>query len=211
MIPQGALSPFHQQRWIEAYNGGSSTIPAYGICQITASTRPDTSSVETPSGGRTVLTVQVPDSSTYLLTFAVNGPLPIAAGKYGAVTMNYPAYVAYDTTNTPAAVGEEWGPQASSSLARKNHPGLVILGDVGNGIVRVDRSNSLELIVKADSGISKGSSGTCSVWLRNSSNTWADYTSYNITATALGAAITASKYASAGYRSGVWLVSCWET
>lgn len=210
MIPQGPHSPFHQQRWIEAYNGGSSTIPAHGIVQITASTRPDSSSVETPSGGRTVLTVQVPDSNTYLLDFAINGHEPIAAGKYGKVTMHYPCYVAYDTTNTPA-YGEEWGAQASSSLVRKNHPGLIVLGDVGSGLARVDRSNSLELIGKPDGAISKGSSGTVSVWFRNTSDTWADYTSYNLTCTALGAALTASKYVSMGYRSGVWLAACWET
>lgn len=210
MIDQGPFSPFHQQRWIEAKNNGSTTIPAFGICQILDSTRPDSSSAETPSGGRTVLSVQVPDSSTYLLTFAVNGAKPIAAGKTGEVTMHFPCYVAYDTANTPA-YGEEWGPQASSSLALKNHPGLIILGDQNGTTVRVDRSNSLELIGKPDGAITKGSTGTVSVWFRNTSGTWADYTAYNLTCNALGAALTANKYVSMGYRSGQWLAACWES
>lgn len=63
------------------------------------------------------------------------------------------------------------------------------------------------VIVKADGGISKGSSGTCSIY-----NNETD-TGDNITAKALGAAITASKWATAWQeeKSGNWYVGCWES
>lgn len=205
MIPQGPFSQFHQQRWIEAKNDGSTTIPAFGICQITGSARPDTSSTETPDGGRTSLTVQVPDSSTYLLDFAINGHVPIAAGKYGYVTQQYPCYVAYNTAQTPA-YGDEWGVAASSSLVVKNRPGLLILGDTNGTIVRVDKTSLTKLVGKPDSDISKGSSGTVSAWMRNASTgTWEDST-YNVTATALFADVVSGLYTSLFWNCGVWIV-----
>lgn len=163
-IPQGPFSPYHQQRWIEAINVGSSTIPAYGICQITESTRPESSSAFTPSGGRTALSVQVPDSSTYLLTFAVNGPKPIAAGKPGEVTMHFPCYVAYNTANGTPAYGEGWGFSQSTSLATKNRHGLVIVGDPDGTIVRVDRVSHLKVHGKLDGTLNESSTATFSIY-----------------------------------------------
>lgn len=61
-------------------------------------------------------------------------------------------------------------------------------------------------IVKSDSGHSKGGSGTCSIYVNGSD------TGVNITATALGAAVTAGKWATAWQEvnSGDWYVAPWE-
>lgn len=215
MIPQGAFSPFHQQRWVEAYNDGAATIPSRGICEITDSYRPDSASAETPNGGRTVLKVRQPTTS-YVLKFAINGPLAIAAGKTGFVTTHYPAWVAYNAAYTPAT-DEEWGITSGSCLVTRYRSGLIILGDAiasgASGFVRVDKTQTTELIGKGPAGgIAKGSSGTCAVWMRNvATGDWED-SGYTLSAKALGAAIpSGTKYVSMGYRCGQWLVSCWES
>jgi len=211
MIGIDGLAPWDKQRPLELNNVGSADIPRFGIAEITNSTRPDSGDALVSGGGRTVLSVQRPGAN-YVLDFAINGPIacpPSTPGIFG--TQHFPCFVAYNPAQTPA-FGEEWGITANSSLIVKNRPGLLILGDPNGEIVRVSRTLTTELIVKGPSGgIGKGSSGVCAVWMRSAATGAWEPSEYTLTCTALGAAIpSGTKYGSAAYRCGQWVVAPWE-
>jgi len=189
---------------IRVHNDAGATIPAWGVMRITG--------VTTVNDAWRV-TVAKPNT-TLQRVYLVNGPTDIATSADGWGTyLTHAAHVLYDDSETPA-IGEEWGPQDAAWTLRKNHWGFVIVGgNTGSSPVKRTVATQYvvnELIGKADGAITKGSSGTVSVWRRNeTTDAWEDST-MNVTATALGAAMTASKYASIGCRNGEWLVAPWE-
>nr|MCU0872014.1 hypothetical protein [Pirellulaceae bacterium] len=126
MIPQYDAAAYRQQRWIELENVCSDEIPAYGVCEVTGSYRPETASDQTPGGGRTVLKVQKPTRDNPC-AYVLNGPCPIAPGYTGKVgTADYPAYALVESA--PNA-GEQWGVKAGSFALVKGYCGYVIWGD----------------------------------------------------------------------------------
>lgn len=190
---------------VRFHNDSGEEIPAWGVMRITGiQSGNDAWRLKVGKPNTTI-------SSFYLVNSAT--ACPASTDGWGTYLWNS-GHVLYDTSVTPA-IGEEWGPQDGTWTIRKNHWGFRIIGGTtGSGAVsRVVAAQYMvhELIGKADSSIAKASSGTVSVWRRNeTTDAWEDST-MNITATALGAAITASKYASMGWRNGLWLIACWET
>ena len=93
--------PLLNQRWFECRNTESNAIPAHGVVEITGS--------ENPSAGRLVYTVRRPIGDWTKPT-AVVGHHGLASGsdKYGMLTFDFPALVAYDTAKGTPALGETW-------------------------------------------------------------------------------------------------------
>jgi hypothetical protein len=205
--PQGNSGPPPDR--IKFRNGSGETIPGYACMTVT--------SAEYHNGELIYVTGK--PSTTIQRVYLVNrkNEVPASgAGSYGYGRWLFESTgpVLYDDTVTPA-YGEEWGPQDGTWTIRKGHWGFVILGgNTGTGANKRTAAHQYvnnELIGKPDGAISKGSSGTISAWRRNeSTNAWED-SFLNFTGTALGAALTASKYISAGWRNGEWLAACWET
>lgn len=137
-IPQDSRSPFRQQRWVEALNNTQSDLDSFSLVAITDATRDLTT-------GQTVLTVDLPSTTTHVALLCCTGPQSIKAGKKGMVTLDFPCYVQYDTANTPAN-GEQWGHTNASVKIAKNHQGFRICGDPDGNIVRVERDTDASLI-----------------------------------------------------------------
>ena len=151
-LPQDDRSPHAQQRWIELYNGGSTPVPPFGVCEIFSpgSQRPEQGGY-TPNDGRTVLWVRRPTTNSPCLT-VVNGPCEILVGRSGRIgTMDSPmlALVADLTYETETDVGVH----ADSFLLWDDGCGYRIIGDpdATTGTMRVVKIDNCSdsLMVKA--------------------------------------------------------------
>lgn len=137
-IPQDHRSPHDQQRWIELYNAGDDTIPAFGVCEVIESSRPEAASDMTPDGGRTMLHVVVPTTDNPCNT-VVNGPCDIPPGKSGKIGTKDSPMLALVASAYPSQtiVGVEEG----SCVLKSDLCGYIIDGDYDatTGTQRVTR------------------------------------------------------------------------
>lgn len=191
--------PVKQIRWIEFRNASGQAIPSFGVLQITGS--------EVAGVGRKVLTVTRPDG-TAGASYAINGPMPVAAGStnYGVCTLDWPAVAAYDTGDGTPAINEIWGAKSGQFLLAKGNPGFSIAGTPENGRVLITKSSASGMILgKTDSAITKGSSGTISIYSDESTDT-----GENLTATNLFANLDSGKWVIAVEIGGTWYLVAGE-
>lgn len=161
MLAHSHNFPHLRQRFIELYNAGDVEIPAYAVCEIVGSVRPDTGGSWTPSGGRTVLQVrrtQVDEPCGSV----VNGPCAIPVGEYGRPgTRDDPmlALVASDYDS-----GTVVGVPAGSFTLEEGYCGYLIVGDYdgSTGTQRVIIYDNCEqsMMVRATECIKPGEGGT---------------------------------------------------
>lgn len=110
--------PSSERRWQLVKNTDSETIPAFGLVKVTGADELH----DAP-----VLKIARPGAATDAMTTMIGVTYaPISAGKYGWVTFQWPAYVRYDTTNSPKN-GELWGPQANSVNITKGENGFLVI------------------------------------------------------------------------------------
>lgn len=123
------------QRWLPCKNVGSYDIPPHGVVEITGSTNPET--------GAVLHSVTRPTAANLSpVLVAVNGPTTIPAGKYGAVTQDWPVFALYNTANSPV-VGDTWGSAANAFTLSKGNSGFVVVGQsLGAGNTSRVRVNS---------------------------------------------------------------------
>lgn len=133
-IPQDSRSPFQQLRLIEFVNVGASEIPAFGAVEITGVSVPESGSDFTPGGGRVVMQVRRPtcDSSPRIMFNLAN---PVAVGKYGIGTNEFPCWALADTT----ANGDRVGSAEDSYVLEKGKSGFVVAGGSYGGATRIVR------------------------------------------------------------------------
>lgn len=112
-------------RWIAVRNDSGETAPAFAVLRITGS-----AVVE----GRTVITVGKPDD-TSTAVLLLNGPVDVAAGKYGQATPG-PSFALYDDAETPA-FSERWGTADGSWELEQDAPGAIVMGPPTLGRVLV--------------------------------------------------------------------------
>jgi hypothetical protein len=128
-----------RQRWVELENVGSVEIPAFGVCEITGSYRPDTGGLVTPGGGRTVMRVRRPETDDPCAVI-VNGPCPIPVGENGRPgTKDDPLLALVDSNyDAGTALGVE---KESFVLTERTCARYVVDGDydAGTSTQRVDR------------------------------------------------------------------------
>lgn len=172
-------------------NKDSVTIPPNGII-IGDAFRMDFPEV---GGGRDIVEVKRP-STTFPEFWFLNDRAEIEYDGFGtsqkAIKGTY--RVAYDPADGTPAFGESWGWKPGTYLAKKNGLGLKALGvasreDSTNHILLATREEPPFYLCKADSSISKGSTGTVSIYTMSEVDT-----TINVTAKALVAAITGSKF-----------------
>lgn len=119
--------PTPDQRWHRCRNIDTAELEAYGLVKMRG-----TNVVRS----RIVLDVQRPHQNDgYNQLLAAIGPTSIGVGKYGWCTADWPAWVRYDTADTPQA-GQIWGPITSSTRIGKGHVGFQTLG---GGVASPDR------------------------------------------------------------------------
>jgi hypothetical protein len=111
--------PTPDQRWHRCKNVDSVALDGHGLAKIT--------SMNTVRS-RSVLNVRRPvKADGFANTLAALGPTRIAPGGFGWCTLDWPAWVLYDTDTSPAA-GQIWGPQDNSVLIKKGHTGFMTMG-----------------------------------------------------------------------------------
>lgn len=160
------------------------TIPAYGVFVG--------DSLDVSGTRRTVKAKRPSTSNLYNgKRIYVNGPRAREHEKKGQTQQDRAGnvLVAYDT-GTPAA-GETWGPKPGQWTLSKGYPGFRCVGvvDASNKIMLAVREEPDWYLCKSDSSISKGSTGTVSIYTLSEADT-----TVNVTAKALGAAITSGKW-----------------
>lgn len=94
-------------------NAHDTTVPAFGILQITGRVLAD---------GVEFLTCTRPTTSL-ATEYAVNGPVPVAPGSKGVCHRTGDVRVAY--TGAAPNVGEGWGPRAGEWTAALGHPAII--------------------------------------------------------------------------------------
>lgn len=185
------------QFWRPGYNSSGSTIPAYSVVLIGSSSA--INGVEHSN-----LTQQ---STTFSRNLGITVGLDIAASSQCGYVVEA-GFVKYgDSSVSP---GDVIGPKPSSWVGWKNYPGFRVVQviDSTNKIALVEPEPILTLHGKADSAISKGSSGTVSIWV-GAGGSEMDST-INVTAYARGAAISSGKIVGVHFINGVAYVFPWE-
>lgn len=179
--------PFH--------NNSGELVPAYAVMRV-------------ESIANEIHEIAKPNT-TFKCRYLVNGPDAVAIDGYGVGTwLENSDKVLYDT-GTPA-IDEEWGAKSGQWSLAENRPGFLITGDADTTAMTVRAKQHLvtNLKGKPDSNISKGSTGTVSIWM--GAQGAEAVTEYDITCSALYAAVTASKGVVVWFESGVWYVGPWE-
>lgn len=158
---------------LEYRNDSGETIPAYGIVRITG--------IIIPEPGRVLLTVAKPNVYGCQYQCAINGPVPIGAGKFGNCSRETFAAALYDTADGPPGIGERWGPRDGTWKLRRNTGGFAVVGTTkaATGLVLVQPAPMLSFVGKTDIAHAKGVTGTVSIHagtLGSETDTTADMT-----------------------------------
>ncbi len=96
-----------------------------------------------------------------------NGPTPIPIGKTGVAVSGEMVAGLYDTSDGLVMPLESLGPRPGSWKLRRNTGGFASGSGSVTEVVRVISQPLLSIIAKADSTISKGATGTVSIYWRN--------------------------------------------
>lgn len=185
-------APFDDLR---IYNGTNDEMPQYGVGKVTA--------IATINGEK-VVQVEKPDT-TFSRLYLVNSGDDLAYQRVGT-SKNRP--VVKLLCDAVPAVGDVFGAKSGQWTASKGYPGYTILGHLGDNIAIARQESIDHLIGKPGSTVTKGSSGSFTIWLYIS-GAWSA-SSLSITATALGAECASAKYAKLEWISGQWLAGPME-
>lgn len=180
--------------WLPFENNTGSTVPGNSLLRVTGLTL---------SEGVPILAI-AKASTTFGREWAVTANRDVPSGEFGVATLaNLPVRLAYDSTQSPAA-GETYGPKPDSFVSWENYPGFICLGivDSTNHIMLATREEPPFYLCKADSSISKGSTGTASLYV-GASGSETDSTVNITSCRALWGAIATSKWCGVSFVNGV--------
>lgn len=202
-LPDFDESPYFNNPWKIFRNNSGETIPPFSVMRITGA--------ENFNGA--IRFIVAKPNTDFQNDYLINGPEAIRSTKDGrGTTLAQAHYVAYRSGSGTPAYGEEWGAKTAQWTLEKNRPGFKIEGGIKNtaGVDAVVARQHLvtDLIGKPDSTISKGATGTVSVWMGASGAE--AVVEYDITGSAKGAEVTGSKWCVLFWRNGVWYVGPWE-
>lgn len=146
MLPASHEAPHLRQRWVELYNVGSVEIPAFGVCEVVDSSRPDSGGSVTPAGGRTVLHVRRSQSRRARIT-VVNGPCAIPVSGYGRPgTMDSPMLALVGSGSYANSL--DVGVASGSFTLDSGLYGYRIIGDYDatSGTMRVAKTDDMAMV-----------------------------------------------------------------
>ena len=158
---------------------GETLIPAYGVCLTKTGSDLTTGRVS----------VKRPDTYGSQNNALINGPTAVAVSGNGfAQGGNGPFIAAYDSSDGSPGHGEAWGPRSGTYLLKKNTGGFRVIAvlDATNALALVQRDPMLTFRGKTDASLSKGASGTISIYagtLGSETDTTINMTAYNRFAT----------------------------
>jgi hypothetical protein len=142
---------------VPVYNASGETVPSGGLMAISGTTM---------IGGVTFMSITKP-TSTFERLVLISGAGTIAVADTGVGYMaDLPFPAMYDSTDGTPAQGQCWGPYPSSWKMRRHMYGMYIWGEVDQDAKKalVTQVMVPNVIGKTDAAITKGSTGTVSVW-----------------------------------------------
>lgn len=186
---------------IKVHNNSGELIPAYAVMRV--------ESVSETTDVHEVVKPNTTFKSRYLVNLETAIPID---GTGHATWLDRSANVLYNSSSGSPAIDEEWGVKSGQWTLEKNRPGFLITGgNDTNGTdywTRAKQHLVTMLKGKPDADIAKGATGTVSIYM--GAQGVEAVTEYDITGSALGAAVTADKWVVVWFESGVWYVSPWE-
>lgn len=190
-------------KWVAFRNTSGEEIPAYGVMRVTGAEL---------KAGLPLITVAKP-STAFQRLYLVNGPTRVgseaqARGVGTWLTDDLGGYVLYES-GTPA-YGESWGPKAGQWSLAKWRYGFTIVGGLagtGAGIRVVAKQEPVNAFIGVtDSSVSKGSTGTISIYDGNDADT-----SDNMASVANRYAdVGSGKKVDVSWRGGKWYMTAAE-
>jgi hypothetical protein len=145
-------------RWFEFRNDSAEQIPAFGVVRLTG--------VVVLEPGRVALTADQPDTFGCQHRCAINGPVPVNAGKLGTLTREPLVPALFDSSDGTPSAGESWGPRAGTWMLKKNTGGFTVVGvtNAAAGLVLVEPAPMLAFLGKTDAALAKGATGSISIF-----------------------------------------------
>lgn len=185
-------------------NDSAETAPAYGVMRV--------ADYDDAAGLVSILKPSV--SVEFQRFYLVNLGSDVAAGAIGTGTwLEESDYVLVDSS---AGKGERWGADGDSWSLVKNNYGFEMIGDsttetINEGeegeytatICRA-RQSLVSHVVGKCSSITKGSTGTVTVWRRDSAGDY-EASTFVVTARALGQDCASGKYLAVSWEAGEWV------
>lgn len=163
-----ASGPLGDLHWREFRNDSGEEIPAFACLRITSS--------EVIEAGRVVLTAAKPNTYGAQYDHCFNGPLKVAAGKYGLCTRSDGAVALYDSGDGSPGWGESWGPRSGTWKLKKNTGGFRIEGisSTSKTLAIVRPFPMLRVHGQTDAAHAKDATGVVSIFYRSASGTYTD-------------------------------------
>ncbi len=179
------------EKWIGCKNNAAETIPAWSCAAIGTGSTID--GVYHPHASK--------PSTTFTRSYALTGGRD--ATTVDKVGVTFEAGLCKYDTGTPA-VGETWGPKPGQWTLSRYYSGFRCVGilDSTNKIALWEREEPPFYLCKADSSISKGSTGTASLYVGDSGSE-TDSTVNITSCKALWGAIATSKWCGVSFVNGV--------
>lgn len=145
-------------QFMEWKNDAESDCPAYGCFRLV--------SLEQLAPDRTILHGDRPNTYGAQYDHFINGPVTVKAGTMGACFRTGQVPAAFDATDGSPATGDLWGPRSGTWLLKKNTGGFRIRGitNTTNSFALVEAAPMLSFVGKTDAAISKGATGTVSIY-----------------------------------------------
>lgn len=162
------------QRWLSFRNDAEEAAPPFCLLRQTGYAK---------ISGRAVMKCNKPNT-TFETWYYVNGPREVAPGKFGSCASLFPTFAGFDDGFSPTH-GQCLGAKPNEWLLFNNQVGFIVesitsdLPDV-DGRVVVSQYRLNKVRGKADSAITKGNTGTVSIW----AGVWGSEadTGFNVTA-----------------------------
>lgn len=147
--------------WFVFRNDAGELVPAFGVVRLTG--------VVVLEQARVVLTGAKPNAFGCQYQCAINGPTPVAAGKFGVCTQQGAVPALFEVSDGTPAAGERWGPRDAGWKLRKNTGGFAVVGVTNSGasgpaLVLVQPAPMLAFVGKTDASHAKSSTGTISIY-----------------------------------------------
>lgn len=189
------VGQFFEGGWEAFLNDSGEEIPAHAVMRINGI------SVQR---NRACYAMRQPNSFGSIWGHRINGPTPVADGAFGVCTLTGVIAGLYDTADGTPAHGEYWGPRNGSWKLRKNTSGWRVLADGDStGIAYVQHWPSQTLVGKTDAAITKGNSGTISIYWGSAGATISD-TGENVTAYLRYGNVAINKFVTINWTGWAW-------
>jgi len=181
------------QRYDHFKNVASETMPAYSVFW---------SDDSEDLGEKRCVNANKPTADTFSRNLFISGGDEVKQDQWGAL-QHGPLYLLSYDTGTPES-GETWGPKPDQWTASKNYPGFRCLGiyDGERKLMLATLEFQPFYLCKADSAISKGSTGTASLYV-GASGSESDSTVNVESCRAKWGAIATSKWCGVSFVNGV--------